>query len=93
MYDDITMIGSYNMDLRSTYVNTEVMLVVNSEEINRELQESMEEYERQAKQVVHKEKNKVGYATDELILPETPWYRKVAIRAIGYFVQLARYMV
>ena len=32
--DDISIIGSYNLDMRSTYLDTEVMLVVHGEEFN-----------------------------------------------------------
>ena len=35
--DDLSVIGSYNFDNRSTYVDTETMLVIQSEEINQEL--------------------------------------------------------
>ena len=34
---DLSVIGSYNFDNRSTYVDTETMLVIQSEEINKEL--------------------------------------------------------
>jgi phosphatidylserine/phosphatidylglycerophosphate/cardiolipin synthase-like enzyme len=37
--DDISVIGSYNLDMRSTYLDTEVMLVVNGKEFNRLLED------------------------------------------------------
>lgn len=46
--DDLSVIGSFNFDLRSTYVDTELMLVVKSEGLNRELLASMQEYEKSA---------------------------------------------
>ncbi|MBR2952146.1 MAG: CDP-alcohol phosphatidyltransferase family protein [Clostridia bacterium] len=46
--DDLSVIGSYNFDLRSTYVDTELMLVVQSEGLNQELYESMQGYEESA---------------------------------------------
>lgn len=39
--DNISIIGSYNFDIRSTYLNTELMLVVDSGDLNQELKESM----------------------------------------------------
>ena len=36
------MVGSYNMDMRSTYINTELMLVVDSGDLNAKLREGME---------------------------------------------------
>lgn len=45
--DDISIIGSCNIDMRSVYLDTELMLVIESEEINEELRryaEGMETY-------------------------------------------------
>lgn len=39
--DDITIIGSFNFDLRSAYIDTELMLAIKSKEINRMLEEHM----------------------------------------------------
>lgn len=46
--DDISVIGSLNMDIRSVYIDTELMLVIDSEKINADLRESMEAYEQSA---------------------------------------------
>ncbi|MBT9777113.1 phospholipase D family protein [Clostridium sp. MCC353] len=35
---DISLIGSYNLDMRSTYVDTETMLVIHGEEFNKQLE-------------------------------------------------------
>lgn len=40
--DDLAIIGSFNMDMRSTYIDTELMLVVHSEAVTRQLQDSMD---------------------------------------------------
>ena len=37
--DDIAVVGSYNFDCRSTYVDTETMLVVQGKEITKQLEE------------------------------------------------------
>lgn len=42
--DDISIIGSFNMDMRSVYLDTELMLVIDSRELNRQLREIMEGY-------------------------------------------------
>lgn len=34
----MTLVGSYNLDLRSTYVDTELMLAIDSEELNQQLE-------------------------------------------------------
>ena len=43
---DLSVIGSFNMDMRSAYLDTELMLVIRSKDINKQLEESMVEYER-----------------------------------------------
>lgn len=47
--DDIAIVGSFNMDMKSAYQDTELMLVVNSRELNRQLKDNMSVYERDAR--------------------------------------------
>lgn len=42
--DDISIVGSFNLDARSTYLDTEMMLVVKSKEQNQSLRESAKLY-------------------------------------------------
>lgn len=42
--DHISIVGSYNLDMRSTYLDTELMLVIDSEELNLHIREMAEEY-------------------------------------------------
>ncbi|MCX4315141.1 MAG: phospholipase D-like domain-containing protein, partial [Lachnospiraceae bacterium] len=41
--DRISIVGSYNLDMRSTYLNTELMLVIDCEELNRQYRRQAEE--------------------------------------------------
>ncbi|MCC8103666.1 MAG: phospholipase D family protein [Clostridiales bacterium] len=50
--DRLSGIGSFNWDMRSTYVDTELMLVVDSEELNTQLRTKMQEYEEDALTVI-----------------------------------------
>ena len=50
--DDISIIGSFNMDMRSVYLDTELMLVIRSKEINAQLESAMMKYEQGARQVL-----------------------------------------
>jgi phosphatidylserine/phosphatidylglycerophosphate/cardiolipin synthase-like enzyme len=50
--DDLSMVGSFNLDMRSTYLDTELMLVIDSQEFNSWLREDMQTYEETALQVV-----------------------------------------
>ncbi len=56
--DDIAIVGSFNMDMRSAYIDTELMLVINSKEVTRQLKTNMEEYEKKAATV----KNETEYS-------------------------------
>ena len=40
--DRLSVVGSYNMDMRSTYQDTELMLVVDSPKLNRMIREEAE---------------------------------------------------
>ena len=50
--DNLSVIGSFNMDMRSTYLDTELMLVIRSKEINKQLEDGMMEYESVSRQVL-----------------------------------------
>lgn len=46
--DRLTAIGSFNWDMRSTYLDTEMMLVIDSETLNAQMRDYMESYEQDA---------------------------------------------
>lgn len=48
--DDIAIVGSFNMDMKSVYQDTELMLVVQSEEVNAQLRENLLSYQQYAKE-------------------------------------------
>lgn len=50
--DELSVIGSFNMDMRSAYLDTEMMLVVDSEQINRQLGTYMQKYEKSSVQAL-----------------------------------------
>lgn len=54
--DDLSIIGSFNMDMRSVYLSTEMMLVVDSEDINKQLSGYMEAYEANSVSVIDEDK-------------------------------------
>lgn len=43
--DRLSIVGSFNMDMRSVYLDTELMLVIDSEALNRQLKENLQTYE------------------------------------------------
>lgn len=46
--DNISIVGSFNMDMKSAYQDTELMLVIDSEECNEQLRGAMEHYQQSA---------------------------------------------
>lgn len=46
--NDISVIGSFNMDMKSAYQDTEMMVVIHSEELNSQLRANMQRYEADA---------------------------------------------
>lgn len=52
MDNDITGIGSFNWDMRSAYMDTELMLIIHSEELNADMRKEMTRYEKEALTVI-----------------------------------------
>lgn len=50
MDDDIAIVGSFNMDMKSVYQDTEMMLVINSKEVNEQLFENLSAYQEDAQE-------------------------------------------
>jgi phosphatidylserine/phosphatidylglycerophosphate/cardiolipin synthase-like enzyme len=50
--DSVSIVGSYNLDMRSTYLDTEMMLVIESQELNAQLRSQAEEIMQQSKHVL-----------------------------------------
>ena len=42
--DNLSIVGSYNLDMRSTYLDTELMLVIDSEQLNAKIRGMEEDY-------------------------------------------------
>lgn len=55
--DHISSIGAYNWDMRSTYIDTETMVVIEGRKFNQEMREKMKTYEDQSLVVVDKNKS------------------------------------
>ena len=49
--DRLSVVGSYNLDMRSTYLDTELMLVIDSQELNQQICETEKIYQEKSKKV------------------------------------------
>lgn len=68
--DRISIVGSFNMDMKSTYQSTEIMVVIDSIELNQQLRGIMEGYHRSAKTADLKD-------ADELFAKGVPTKNKI----------------
>ena len=87
--NDIAVVGSYNFDCRSTYVDTETMLVVQGKEITRQLQDDFDGLKSQSLQV----KNDGSYRKDPDVKESTMENKKkTMIKVLSYIIQAFRYL-
>ena len=87
--DDIAVVGSYNFDCRSTYVDTETMLVVQGKEITKQLEEDFSRLKNESLKV-----NKDGsYENDKDVAERTMDSKKQGmIKILSYIIQAFRYL-
>ncbi|WP_455715993.1 phospholipase D-like domain-containing protein [Anaerosporobacter sp.] len=88
--DDISIIGSYNFDMRSVYLDTETMLVVHGKEFNKELENAMNAMKEQSYEV---DSNGEYVAGEDVSLPELPWWKKLSFRVTSVIFQIIRYLL
>ena len=87
--DDIAIVGSFNLDMRSVYLDTELMLVVQSKDICGQLSENMESYEHTARHALADGSYENPYDVTPITL--TP-KRAKRIWLIRTFASWARYL-
>ena len=67
--DDLSVVGSFNADMRSAYLDTELMLVVESEEVNAALRQESVQYIDQSRLALHDGGTEYGARFEETALP------------------------
>ena len=82
--DDLSVIGSYNLDLRSSYLDTELMLVVESRELNQELGGYMEEMEADSRRALPDGTYEVP---EHVTVEEVPFWKRAAWSVVGFLLQ------
>lgn len=88
--DRLSLVGSYNLDMRSTYVDTETMLVIDGEEFNRQLEDCILDLERDSLEV--KEDGTYVFKPDVPVIPLSP-KKKVLFAITSRLFQLIRYLI
>lgn len=88
--DDLSVIGSYNMDLRSSYLDTELMLVIESRELNQELEGYMNEMEADSRRVLLDGSYEVP---DHITVEKVPLWKRAAWGITGFLLQPFRMLI
>lgn len=88
--DQLSVIGSFNMDLRSTYLDTELMLVIRCPEINRELRGYMDAQHADCRVVTDAQNARIP---EGLTVPECPLWKRALLYVIGALMQPVRNLV
>ncbi len=86
--DNLSIIGSFNMDMRSAYINTELMVVVDSKELNKQLRDNMKSYEKKAAKV--KDLNTYSSYPENYEMKEISTKKKVMKKLFGWIFEKAR---
>lgn len=86
----ISAVGSFNWDMRSTYIDTELMLVVDSEELNSIMRTYMLQYENDA--LIVNEDGSYSLKENQTI-QEVPDKQKKYIKLLGPISKLLRFLM
>lgn len=87
---NLSMIGSYNLDMRSTYLDTEVALVIHGEKFNHMLEEKIMELERQSIYVDWDGNYVLNDLVEEVPLSKS---KKILYDITSVLFQLIRYLI
>ena len=88
--DCLSVIGSFNLDLRSTYVDTELMLVIRSRAVNAQLRANMAALHADCRQVIDAD---TAVEPETVAIPPVPFLKKCALYVNGALMQLVRNLV
>ena len=85
--DRLSIVGSYNLDMRSTYLDTELMLVIDSKELNQQIQFTEGTYIEKSKEVLSNGQETEGgqYETKEL-----NWQKKLFYGVLRIIIRPSR---
>ncbi len=87
--DELAIVGSFNMDMRSAYIDTELMLVINSKDVTKQLVTNMEKYEKDSLIV----KNINEYTNSDKIKPKEISKGKQRIKSwFGWLFEKLRFI-
>lgn len=87
--DHLAIVGSFNMDMRSAYIDTELMLVIHSEEVTKDLRKKMNEYENYAAVADTVDTYLPSGLTE---MKELPFKKKLVRTCFGWLMDSVRFL-
>ena len=88
--DDLSVVGSFNADMRSAYLDTELMLVVESEEVNAALRQESVQYIDQSRLALHDGGTEYGARFEETALP---WAKRALYGVLSVVSRPVRHLL
>ncbi|MDE6929465.1 MAG: phospholipase D family protein, partial [Lachnospiraceae bacterium] len=88
--ETLSLIGSYNLDLRSTYMDTELMLAVESPGLAVTLTEHMENFHRDCRRLLPDGSYEIP---DHIVVADVPVWKKAAWAIVGFFMEPFRFLL
>lgn len=86
----LAAVGSYNFDLRSTYMDTELMLVIQSEELAADLESCMDSYQKDCRMLLPDGTYKIP---DHVTVAPVPLWKRAAWAVVGFVMQPVRFLI
>lgn len=88
--DRLSVVGSYNLDMRSTYLDTELMLVIDSQELNDQIQETENIYMEKSKEVLSNGQETQGAQYETKVLN---WQKKLFYGVLRIIIRPLRQLL
>lgn len=88
--NDMAVVGSFNMDMRSAYIDTELMLAIHSDKVTKQLKENMEKYEKEAGIV--KNETEYSFVPDGMEMKKISGKKKNLHLWFGWFFDMFRFL-
>ncbi len=87
---ELAIVGSYNFDLRSTYMDTELMLVIQSPQLAGELDSLMASYEQDCRLLLPDGSYQIP---DHVTVATVPLWKRAAWAVVGVVMQPFRFLI
>ena len=88
--DRLSVVGSYNLDMRSTYLDMELMLVIDSKELNQQIQSTESTYIEKSKEVLSNGQETEGGQYETKVLN---WQKKLFYGVLRIIIRPLRQLL